>query len=206
MRKIAVVVCLVTLALSACGKDDSPTIDAGPRASSISITAKEYSFTAETSVVVDGLANITLKNEGAEPHNAGLLRVADGKTVADVTAFFTSQTPPAGPPPFSVAGGSSVVDPGESSTVTQAVPAGTYAFFCFVPAPDGTPHYLKGMTAPITVTGNSTTSLPLPDGENATAVGVQVRPSVAQGGYHRAPREEHWRAGPRVPICSCGRR
>ncbi|MEY2469874.1 MAG: hypothetical protein QOF21_2572, partial [Actinomycetota bacterium] len=76
---------------------------------------------------------------------------------------------PTGPPPYALAGGVGVVEPGASATVTQTLPAGSYAFFCFIPSPDGAPHFAKGMSAPITVTGNSTTTLPLPDGENALA-------------------------------------
>lgn len=169
MRKIAIVVCLVSLAFSACGKNDTPTVDATPKPTDITVVAKEYAFSAEASAVVDSLANVTIKNEGKEPHQAVLIKLAEGKTIDDAKAFFTATTPPPGPPPFSVGGGTTVVEPGASTTVTQALPAGTYAFWCFVPAADGTPHFLKGMTAPITVTGNSTASLPLPDGENATA-------------------------------------
>ena len=173
MRKIAVVVCLLTLALAACGRNDSPTIDAVPEPTTINVEAAEtdgggYRFGVDATATVDSLAKIVLKNAGAESHNATLLRVADGKTLDDLNAFFAATSPPAGPPPFSVGGGATEVGGGDSVSVTQALPAGNYAFFCFIPGPDGTPHFAKGMVAPITITGNSTTSLPLPDGENAT--------------------------------------
>ncbi|MEY2468502.1 MAG: hypothetical protein QOF21_1200, partial [Actinomycetota bacterium] len=88
MRKIAIVICLVSMAFAACGKDDNPAIDATPKATAIDIDAKEYAFGAETSAVVDSLAEITIKNTGAELHQAALLKLADGKTIADVLAFF----------------------------------------------------------------------------------------------------------------------
>ncbi len=173
MRKIVVVVCLMSLAFAACGKDDSPTVDAAPKPTVINVEATDsngtYKFGVDASATVDNLASIVVKNTGQEPHQGSLLKVADEKTLDDVKAFLSAQGAPTGPPPFTAAGGSTVIAPGESFTVTQSLPAGSYAFFCFVPGPDGAPHFVKGMIAPITVTGNSTTSLPLPDGENATA-------------------------------------
>ncbi len=174
MRKIAVVVCLLSLAFAACGKDDSPTIDdALPKPTAIAVSPVEnsgtYGFNVPASVTVDSLAAITLDNsEGKEPHQAALLKLADGKTVEDAKAFFTATTP-SGPPPFTVGGGTTVIDPGSKTNVTQTLPAGTYAFMCFVPDATGAPHFVKGMAATLTVTGNSGTSLPLPDGENTTA-------------------------------------
>lgn len=175
MRKIAVALCLLGFLFAACGSDDSPTIDdAAPKPTAINVTPVEnngtYGFNVPASVTVDSLAAITLDNSGAkEAHQAALLKVADGKTVDDVKAFLTAATPPAGPPPFSVGGGTTAVDPGGKIDISQTLPAGTYAFFCFVPDASGAPHFAKGMTATISVTGTSTTSLPLPEGENATS-------------------------------------
>jgi plastocyanin len=175
MRKIAMTMCLLSLVFAACGKSDSPTIDdALPKPTAISVAPVEnngtYGFNVPASVTVDHLAAITLDNtQGKEPHQAALLKLADGKTVQDAQAFLASTAPPTGPPPFTVGGGTTVVDPGAKTNVTQTLPAGTYAFMCFVPDASGAPHFAKGMVATVTVTGNSTTSLPLPDGENSTA-------------------------------------
>ena len=153
----------------------------GPRRPRSTSIAKEFAFASDATTVVDRLAEITIKNEGAESHNAALLKLADGKTVGDVQAFF-GPNPPPGPPPFSVAGGVGIVGPGGTASVTQALPAGSYTFFCFVRGTDGVPHFAKGMAAPIVVTGNSTTSLPLPDGENASAAEFKFElPSLKAG-------------------------
>ncbi len=187
MRKIAVVVCLMSLAFAACGRNDRPVVDATPEPTTINVEAAEdtggtYKFGVDATAVVDSLASIVVKNTGAEPHQAALLKVADGKTIDDLVAFLASEGAPAGPPPYIVGGGTTLVDPGGSTTVTQALPAGTYAFMCFVPGPDGAPHFVKGMLAPITITGNSTTSLPLPDGENSTATEFKYElPSLKAG-------------------------
>ncbi|MEY2425817.1 MAG: hypothetical protein QOI61_1389, partial [Actinomycetota bacterium] len=169
MRKVAVAVCLIAVLFGACGNDDNPSIDTTPAAVKIDVTTKDYAFaTAPTTVTVDNLATLTVKNEGTEDHEAALLKIADGKTLDDVKAAL-APTAPAGPPPFVVAGGVTGTAPGTSASITQALPAGSYAFICFVANAAGTPHFALGMLAPLTVTGNSTTSLPLPDGENATA-------------------------------------
>ncbi|MEY2398340.1 MAG: hypothetical protein QOJ00_1514 [Actinomycetota bacterium] len=175
MRKIAVVVCLLSLAFAACGKDDSPTVDATPKPTVINVEATDsngtYKFGVDATAEVDNLASIVVKNTGQQPHQAALIKIADGKTLDDAKAFLSAEgsAAPAGPPPFTVGGGTTVIDPGGSATVTQSLPAGSYAFFCFVPGPDRAPHFVKGMTAAITITGTSTASLPLPEGENATA-------------------------------------
>jgi uncharacterized cupredoxin-like copper-binding protein len=163
----------MSLAFAACGKNDSPAVDAVPKPSTINVEATDdngtYKFGVDAAATVDSLASIVVKNSGKEPHQAALLKIADGKTVQDALAFFGATGAPTGPPPFTLGGGTTVIEPGSSTTVTQTVPAGAYAFICFVPGPDGAPHFVKGMVAPITITGNSTTSLPLPDGENSTA-------------------------------------
>lgn len=191
-RNLALVVCLISLVFAACGRDDSPTVEAEAKPTPIKLQSVEnagaYAFNLDgvSSYTVDSLASIELDNRDAkEAHQAAMVRLADGKTVDDVKAFLAgaeSGAAPSGPPPFTVGGGTTAVDPGGSVTVTQALPAGTYAFFCFVPGPDGAPHFAKGMAATITVNGNSTSSLPLPDGENSTTTEYKYElPTLKEG-------------------------
>ena len=169
MRKVVMAVCLMAAVFAACGNDDNPSIDATTATTKIDVTAKDFAYpTAPDTVNVDSLATLTVKNEGTEAHEAALLKIADGKTLDDVKAALGPNAP-AGPPPFAVAGGVTATAPGSSASITQALPAGSYAFICFVQSPDGVPHFGKGMVRAITITGNSTTSLPLPSGVNATA-------------------------------------
>jgi uncharacterized cupredoxin-like copper-binding protein len=160
---------MVAVLFGACGKNDNPSVDnSTPAATNIDVTTKDFQFAdAPTTVAVDSLAKLTIKNEGTEAHEAAIIKLSDGKTLQDVSAFLGSRTP-SGPPPFAVAGGVTAVDPGGSASVTQTLPAGSYAFICYVQGQDGVPHFAKGMLKDFTVTGNSTTSLPLPDGVNAT--------------------------------------
>ncbi|HVT77147.1 MAG TPA: hypothetical protein VHD87_08960, partial [Acidimicrobiales bacterium] len=103
---------------------------------------------------------------------------------------------PSGPAPFAVAGGLTAVDPGGTASVTQALPAGSYAFICYVQSPDGVPHFAKGMLSGFNVTGNSTTSLPLPDGVNAGGKEFQFDlPALKAGSttvrFHNTGAQDH---------------
>jgi hypothetical protein len=168
MRRIAVAIAVVAVLFGACGKNDNPSVDSStPAPAEINVTTKDFQFaTAPTTVAVENLAKLTVKNEGTQAHEAAILKLGDAKTVEDIKTFLGSKTP-AGPPPFAVAGGVTAIDPGASASVTQSLPAGSYAFICYVAGQDGVPHFAKGMLTGFSVTGNSTTSLPLPDGVNA---------------------------------------
>jgi hypothetical protein len=174
MRRIAVAVAVVTVLFGACGKNDNPSVDsAGPPATNLTVTTKDFQFAdAPTTVTVDSLAKLTVKNEGTEPHEAAIIKLLDGKTLTDAQTFLASKTP-AGPPPFATAGGVTAIDPGATASISQTLPAGAYAFICFIAGQDGVPHFAKGMLSGFSVTGNSTTSLPLPDGVNATGKDFQ---------------------------------
>lgn len=169
MRKIALVVAVVAVLFGACSKNDNPSLDSQtPTPTDLNVTAKDFAFSDFPATVnVDNLAKITIMNNGTQQHEAAIIQVGQGKTVNDVQTFLASKTP-SGPPPFTLSGGLTAVEPGATASVTQALPAGSYAFICYVAGADGVPHFLKGMLSPFAVTGNSTNSLPLPDGVNAT--------------------------------------
>jgi hypothetical protein len=80
-----------------------------------------------------------------------IYKLADGKTVDDVKTFLTS--PPAGPPPFTPAGGVSALVPGTEITVDVDLKPGSYALVCFLPdtAGSGKAHFELGMLKQVTV-------------------------------------------------------
>jgi uncharacterized cupredoxin-like copper-binding protein len=170
-------VAIMTGLLGACGDDkpeaappeESTTAPRAPRtAKPVAITAKEYAFEIGPTIE-GGLVEISFTNSGAEPHFAGLAKVAEGKTFDDAKAVLTappSDTPPSGPPPFEEFAGAATVNPGRKGNATFNLPAGTYALFCALPAPDGVPHANKGMIQPLTVTEGIAGALP----ESATAM------------------------------------
>jgi hypothetical protein len=86
-----------------------------------------------------------------EPHEAALVRLADGKTAADVATWGHEGF--AGPPPFVGEFGSmGALGPGQRAWITIEPGApGEYALICFVPGQDGIPHLGQGMVTQVTV-------------------------------------------------------
>lgn len=139
---------------------EEPTAQVSPVR--VNITGKEYDFDVPA-VIRGGLVEISFANSGQEPHFAGLAKVAQGRTFADVKAALTappSAPPPPGPPPFEDFGGAATIAPGGRDKIAFNLPAGTYALFCQIPSPDGVPHTAKGMISEVTVTEGTDGRLP----------------------------------------------
>ena len=97
-----------------------------------------------------GRTTLRVVNDGKQWHEIAMLRLAPGKTLDDVKAFFGA--PPAGQPPFEMVGGMQGLDPGGSGYLTLDLQPGEYAGICFIPDPaSGTPHVHLGMIAGVTV-------------------------------------------------------
>lgn len=90
-----------------------------------------------------------IDNHGQQPHEIGLIKLAEGKTMEGVGAFMTA---PNGPPPFSDVGGLQAIDPGESGWVNLNLTPGEYVALCHIPDPaSGKPHVELGMVAAFSV-------------------------------------------------------
>lgn len=90
-----------------------------------------------------------IANEGEQPHEINLIKLADGKTMADVQAFMHN---PHGAPPFNNAGGLQGIDPGESGWLHLNLTPGEYVALCHIPDPaSGKAHEELGMVIPFTV-------------------------------------------------------
>ena len=133
----------------ACGR-------AAPRAagpSLITITATDYAFGVPDTLPA-GLTTFRLVNQGKELHHANLVRLGEGKTVADfqagLAAAMKNSTPP--PPWMGFAGGPNAVTLGDTGVATQMLEPGSYVFVCWIPSLDGVPHVMKGMLHPLLVT------------------------------------------------------
>lgn len=150
----------------------------------VNVVAEDYGFEAPATIS-GGLVEFTFTNTGNEPHFAGLARVADGKSFEEVEAAMTappSADAPTAPPPFEDFAGIPTADPGEGGTMTLNVPAGSYAFFCLIPSPDGVSHAAKGMVKELTVDEGSAGSLPNPDATVvATDFAFDRNPAVEAG-------------------------
>lgn len=147
---------LVALSLVACSRSqasekipatDSSTAVVG--ANTVEITATEFAFQAPDTVRA-GLTTFRFVDAGKELHHAQLVRLNDGKTIADLESALKKGGPP---PAWMVsAGGPNAPRPGGGVSVsTEELEPGNYAIICLIPGPDHLPHIMKGMMHPLTV-------------------------------------------------------
>jgi uncharacterized cupredoxin-like copper-binding protein len=115
----------------------------------IVIKGHDFAFSGPDQIEA-GLVGITLENDGHEPHQANIGRLADGKTIDDFTAALKQGEGPA-LAMLDFVGGPNTVDPGASQRVVISLAEGNYLLLCFVPSPDGAPHIAKGMIKPVKV-------------------------------------------------------
>lgn len=157
----------LALLMAACVRGEAPpaeqtTVATPPTAPPVvTVTATDYAFQMPDTVP-SGPVVFRLINNGTEPHHVQILRLDEGKTLADFTAL-----PPNVPPPAWVVevGGPNSPPPGggRSETAVNLI-MGNYVAVCFVPSPDGKSHLAKGMVKPFVVPPmTSTAALPTPD-------------------------------------------
>ena len=88
-------------------------------------------------------------NRGTEPHELSIVKLATGRGIRDIAAFFQS---PSGPPPFEELGGLAALAPGGSGWIKIHLEAGTYAVFSFLlDQHTGKPQLTLGMITQFTV-------------------------------------------------------
>jgi hypothetical protein len=117
---------------------------------STAVTAQEYAFSGLPTAPSPGTYVLNLTNGGKEPHLLSVVRVKDGvtKTIDEIFAESTGGPPPdiedLGPPAFAT--------PGTTGTaVVDLTKPGRYIYLCPLPAPDGAPHFTKGMKGEFTI-------------------------------------------------------
>lgn len=121
-----------------------------PSPAAITVTASDYAFEAPDSMAA-GAVTVQLVNHGKELHQAQLIKLEQGKTLADVAQVLKSGG--AIPSWIKFVGGPNGVAPGQETQATAALSPGNYAYLCLIPSPDGVMHAAKGMARPFTVTG-----------------------------------------------------
>jgi hypothetical protein len=106
-----------------------------------SITLSDYAFKLSRPLSA-GSHTFRVVSEANQPHEVELIKLAPGKKAADLFAWMQK---PAGPPPGSAVGGTSPAGKGIVTWFTADISAGDYLVVCFVPGPDGKPHFMHGM-------------------------------------------------------------
>lgn len=123
------------------------------------MVAVDYGYEIAPSVAA-GPVRMQLINHGKELHHAQVVKLEQGKTLADL-----AKVRPDGPPPSWVVpiGGPGAVNPGDSASVIQNLSAGQYAVFCFIPSlSDHKEHRMKGMVSGFKVLENQTAQARMP--------------------------------------------
>ena len=150
---------LLAAAVSGDGMAPKPAPAAVPV---VTVHARDFSFVAPKTVK-SGVNTFRLVNDGKELHHLSIMKLEQGKTMADLAAAMKQ----AGPPPAWIrnVGGPNPAVPGATVEATLVLDAGTYVMACFIPSPGGTmPHVMKGMMAGFTVTPDASgAAMPSPD-------------------------------------------
>jgi hypothetical protein len=119
----------------------------------ITIRTRDYVFYEMFDTIMAGATTIHLANDGPDFHHVWLVRLEEGKTIADLMEAL--KTSHGALPAWAVdVGGPNTPVPGEVASATLDLEAGNYAVICVIPAKDGVPHIMKGMVRPLTVLPN----------------------------------------------------
>ena len=127
------------------------TGDAAPGAepqADLTVSMADFQYAMPTEVEA-GPQTWEIVNDGPQPHELVLHKLAPGKTVEDVLAFIHQ---PEGEPPFTNAGGMQGVAQGGTGWVHLDLTPGVYVAICYIPDPEsGAPHLDLGMVRVFTV-------------------------------------------------------
>ncbi len=133
----------------------------------VTVVATDYHLALPASLPA-GATTFQLVNHGHELHQMMVVRLEQGKTEADFMAALRKAGPSGQLPAWAVGvGGPNGTSPGETSIATTVtLQPGHYVAMCVIPSPGGTPHFMKGMITPFTVTAARTAKaapMPAPD-------------------------------------------
>lgn len=158
---------LAALTVLAGCKSDRPADDAAPASAAppgasaaatapaaITVTATDFKLELPARIP-EGAVTLNLVNRGKELHQAQLVKLEDGKTMADLEAVMKQHGPP--PAWIKFVGGPNGIAPGQETTSTSVLAPGQYAAICLIPGPDEVPHTMKGMIQPFEVTAGGST-------------------------------------------------
>jgi hypothetical protein len=156
----------VTEATTTTGGETTTTAST-PEATVIDVTATEYAYdVGGVTEVPAGAVEINLTNNGAEEHQATLVRLHEGVDLGALAAAGAAD--PTGAAALALVdgfGGPTGAAPGGGTATAAAnVTPGNYLLICFIPAPDGQPHATKGMVSALTVTEGESAPEPPNDG------------------------------------------
>lgn len=114
----------------------------------VHMVLRDYTFDISPALR-PGRRTIRVTNAAAQPHEVTIVRLAPGKTAAELLRWAAA---PKGPPPGDAVGGTVLLTTGAENVVIADFAAGEYALLCFAPdAKDKRPHVAHGMVRQIRV-------------------------------------------------------
>lgn len=113
----------------------------------VHVVGEDFKFEAPD-VIPAGLTEFEFLNKGPALHHMSVVKLTDGKTVADLRAALANPGPP--PAWMQELGGPNAPVPGVEANATINLEPGNYALVCFVDI-DGPPHFTKGMVRALKV-------------------------------------------------------
>jgi uncharacterized cupredoxin-like copper-binding protein len=130
------------------GDEDEVATEPLEGAQVIPVTAVDYAFEGIPDTVPAGPASFELTNEGEAAHEMAMFKLGEGVQLADLLA---AEEEPSEEDAQEVGG--TFAPPGEGGAFLNAedLTPGTYAVVCFIPGPEGKPHYELGMQTTFTV-------------------------------------------------------
>jgi uncharacterized cupredoxin-like copper-binding protein len=134
----------------------------------VTVTAKDFSFDAPAQISA-GLTTFRLVNAGSELHHLTVIRLGEGKTIADVGPAMNHEGAPPSWMTF-VGGPNPALPGGGTGEATVMLEPGNYVMLCLIPGADNVPHVAKGMIKPFTVVAN---------GSGASAAATEPKSDLA---------------------------
>jgi hypothetical protein len=132
--------------LTVTGAASAATVE--PKAD-VTVNLKDFHFTLPAEVKA-GKQVWKIINDGPQPHEIAIIKLAEGKTIEDGYAWFAK---PEGPQPFQLVGGMQALNTGvPAAFINLDLSPGNYVATCDIPDPaSGKPHSELGMVMPFTV-------------------------------------------------------
>lgn len=123
-------------------------VAAAPLPGDVEIKLTDYAFGLSKPLTA-GQHVIRVVNDGQQSHEVMVIRLAPGKTAAQVAAWVEKME---GPPPGEPLSGVAGLGVGQSASFPLTLTPGEYGLICFIPdAKDGKPHVAHGMVHEFTV-------------------------------------------------------
>lgn len=129
-------------------EDEEPDTEAAEGAEVIPVTAVDFAFEGIPAEINAGPIAFEFANEGEAAHELVLFKLGEG---VDLDELLASEEDPS-EEEAQEAGGTFTPPGGEVTYANTELEPGTYAAVCFIPGPEGKPHYELGMKTTFTVT------------------------------------------------------